>query len=156
MATAENSKYDEGVLEYKYWQVLLFTHENLLHYWINIKMWASSKQNSDALVFTNRNIGYFSIVCFHECKILTDFAIICFRQNTQFNEILYVLFAVENDRNTFDKIMARSNHKILDNVQVLSSNSKILRKVWVECLITFSNNFPKVFARISFYEESLN
>ena len=92
-------------------------------------MWASSKHISDALVFTNRNIEYFSIVCFHDCKILTDFAIICFRQNTQLSEILYVLFAAENDRNTFNKIMTRLSHKILDSVQVLSSNSKILRKV---------------------------
>ena len=92
-------------------------------------MLASSKHNSDALVFMNRNIGYFSIVCFHECKILTDFAIICFRQNTQLNEILYVFFEEENEKNTFDKIMTRSGHKILDSVQVLSSNSKILHRV---------------------------
>ena len=134
---------------FSYWQVLLFSCENLSHYWINVKMWASSKHNSDhgtyntnvriiivlwsdALDFKNRNIGYFSIVCFHKCKILTDFAIICFRQNTQLNEILYVFFEEENDKNTFDKIMTRSSHKILDSVQVLSSNSKILHRVWVE------------------------
>ena len=138
MATAENSNMTKLFWNVKngafsYWQVLLFTNENLSHYWISMKMWASSKQNSDVSVFTNRNIGYFSIVYFHECKILRYFAITCFCQNTHLSKILYVFFEVENVRNTFDKIMTRSSHKILDSVQVLSSNNKILCKVWLEC-----------------------
>ena len=72
-------------------------------------MLASSKHNSDKLVFRNRNMGYFSIVCFHDCKISRDFAIICFCQNTQLKkEILYMVFAAENVRNTFGKIQSQN------------------------------------------------
>ena len=94
---------------FPYQQVLFLTRKNLSHYWINIKMWTSSKQNSDKLVFRNRNMVYFSIVCFHNCKISSDFAIICFCQNTQLKkEILDMVFAVVNVRNKFGKIQSQN------------------------------------------------
>ena len=72
-------------------------------------MWTSSKQNSDKLVFRNRNMVYFSIVCFHDCKISRDFAIICFCQNTQLKEeILDMVFEAVNVRNTFGKIKSQN------------------------------------------------
>ena len=61
-----------------------FCYSHMKTFYITVSMskkGASSKHNSDALVFTNRNIGYFSINCFHEFKILSDFAIIYFRRN---------------------------------------------------------------------------
>ena len=48
------------------------------------------------------------IVYFHECKTFHGFAVICFRQNTQRNEILYVFFAAENNANTFEKIPSQN------------------------------------------------
>ena len=117
---------------FSYWQVLFLTHKNLSHYWINIKMWTSSKHNSDALVFRSRNMGHFSIGCFHECKISRDFAIICFYENTQLKK--YCIWFLR--RKMLETRLARSSHKILHSVQILSSNSKILRKVWVECQLS--------------------
>ena len=138
MATVENSKYNETVLEYKkgvfsYWQVLFLTHKNLSHYCINIKMWASSKHNPDALVFRNRNMGYFSIGCFHECKISRDFAIICFCQNAQLKK--YGIWFLR--QKMLETRLARSSHKILHSVQILSSNRKYFAKF--ELNVTKSN-----------------
>ena len=95
-------------------------------------MWANSKRNSDALVFRNRNIGHFSIGCFHECKISRDFAIICFCQNTQLKK--YCIWFLR--QKMLETRLARSSHKILYSVQILSSNSKILRKVCVDCQLS--------------------
>ena len=128
---------------FSYWQVLLFTLETFSYYWINIKMWATLKLNSDWSVFTNRNMGCFSIVCFHECKILGDFAIICFRQNTQLKKYCMYFFR----RKMIETRLTRSSHKILHSFQVLSSNSKILRKfdLNVNCLNNFLEWFSKNF-----------
>ena len=128
---------------FSYWQILLFTPENFSCYWINIKMWATSKHNADLLVFTNRNTGCFSIACFHECKILRDFAIICFRQNTQLKKYCMYFFRWK----LIETRLTRSSHKILHSFQVLSSNSKILRKfeLNVNCL----NNFLEWFSKSS-------
>ena len=126
---------------FSYWQVLLFTHENLSHYWINIKMRASSKHNSDALAFTNRNMGYFSIVCFLECKTLRDFKIICFRQNTQLKK--YCMYFLQ--RKMIETRLTGSSHKILHSFQVLSSNSKILQKF--ELNVNYLNNFHEWFSK---------
>ena len=117
---------------FPYWQVLFLTRKNLSNYWINIKMWTSSKQNSDKLVFRNRNMVYFSTVCFHDCKISRDFAIICFCQNTQLKK--YWIWFLR--RKMLETRLARSSHKILHSVHILSSNSKILCKVWVECQLS--------------------
>ena len=84
------------------------------------------------------------IVCFHECKILWDFAIICFRQNTQLKK--YCTYFLR--RKMIETRLTRSSHKILHSFQVLSSNSKIFRKfeLNVNCLNNllewFSKSFP--------------
>ena len=95
-------------------------------------MWASSKHNSDASVFPNRNIGYFSIAYFHECKICIIsrlFVCVKIHNSTKYCENFL-------RRKMIKTSFTRSSHKILDSVQVLSSNTKIFHKVWVECQLS--------------------
>ena len=58
--------------------------------------------------FTNRNMGYFPIVFFHECKILRDFAIIRFRQNTQLRK--YCMYFLR--WKMIETRLTRSSHKM--------------------------------------------
>ena len=148
LATVENSKYDKTVLDYKTWCFFILT-SSVIHTWKpftllnHYQMWASSKHNSDVLAFRNKNIGCFSTVGFHERNILRDFAMICFRQNTQLKK--YCMYFLR--RKMIETRLTRSSHKILHSFQVLSSNSKILRKfeLNVNCLSNFLEWFSKSF-----------
>ena len=112
LATAENWKYNETVLEYTKWCFFKLTssvvnNKNLSHYWINIKMCASSKHNSDALVFRNRNMGQFSIGCFFMNGRFRVISLLFVFVKIH-NSILYMFFAAENARNTFGKIQSQN------------------------------------------------
>ena len=71
------------------------------------------------LVFRNRNTGYFSIGCFHECKISLDFAIIGFCQNTQLKK--YCIWFLR--RKMLETRLGRSSHKIVIIIKNNNNNN---------------------------------
>ena len=129
---------------FSHWPVLLFAHENLSHYWNHIKIWASSKHNFDTLVFTNRNMGHFSFVCFSmKVKFCMISQLFVFFQNTQLKKYCMNFLWWK----MIETWLTRSSHKILHSFQILSSNSKILQKfeLNVNCLNNFLEWFSKSF-----------
>ena len=120
---------------FSYWYILLFTHLNLACYWINTKMWASSKHNSDLPVFPNRNIRYSSIVYILNVKFFMILGLFIFVKIHNSTKHLSIFCGGK----MIKTCLARYNHKIVDSVQVLSSS-----KVWVEYLVVRDSN-TKVF-----------